>query len=78
VAELRAALLESLASGVSLQIDLRQCAVSVPVLQLLWTARQEAKHTGVSMTALASEAGVRAIHGAGFNEFFENPPLINL
>ncbi len=76
-AELKAALLESLAAGVSLQLDLRHCEMSIPLLQMLWTARLESKRLGVPLTALGSEEAIRIIRGAGFDQFFENPSLIN-
>ena len=69
-AELRARLLEGLASGRAIRVDLESLeAVDITVIQLLWAAGLESRQTGAQMTIGASEAFAGAVRDAGFEEF---------
>ncbi len=65
--ELKAMLLEWLASGSNLRLDLEAAEeIDVPQLQLLWAAAREAARTGVEVGCRASSAVAAAAHDSGF------------
>jgi ABC-type transporter Mla MlaB component len=71
-AELKSLLLEGLASGRTLQLDLKRIAeIDVTVMQLLQAALREADQAGTVMTARMSEAAESALRGAGFGIVIE-------
>jgi anti-anti-sigma regulatory factor len=70
-AALRASLLEALASGTDLRLDLdRATEVDVTALQLLWAAQYEARRTGKACTVAGAipEAVLHAAREAAFEE----------
>jgi anti-anti-sigma regulatory factor len=65
--ELKALLLEWLAAGKNLQLDLEGAEdIDIPVMQLLWVAAREAALTGVEITCRASRAAAAALRDSGF------------
>jgi anti-anti-sigma regulatory factor len=65
--EMRALLLEWLASGENLQLDLEATDdMDVTYMQLLWAAAREAAKTGVGIACHASEAASAAVRDSGF------------
>jgi anti-anti-sigma factor len=71
-AELKSLLLEALASGKDLQIDLQHATeLDLTALQLLWAARRQANDSGAAL-ALAgpiAEEVLAAASDAGFEKF---------
>jgi anti-anti-sigma regulatory factor len=66
-AELKTLLLEWLAAGKDLELDLERAEeLDITILQLLWAAAREATRTGVTMAGHASAAAIQAIGEAGF------------
>ena len=69
-AELKALLLEGLASGGELRLDLERAdEIDITVMQLLWAAGREAARAGSKVEVCLSEAAGIATRGAGFNAF---------
>jgi anti-anti-sigma factor len=71
-AELKKVLLEALASGRELRVDLERAAeLDVTALQLLWAAEREARRSGVGFTLAGRvpEAISAAAGDAGFEAF---------
>lgn len=69
-AELKRTLLEWLASGKELQLDLERAeAIDITVMQLLWAAGQEAVRAGIGMMSRVPEAAAMAARDAGFKRF---------
>ena len=76
-AELKGLLLEGLASGGDLKVDLERAEeIDVSVMQLLWAAGREASRTGSSLVIRGSEAAVMAARDAGFERFPGEPPQV--
>jgi anti-anti-sigma factor len=68
--ELKRALLEGLAAGRDLHLDLEQLAnFDISALQLFWAAGKEAARTGVKLVVPVTEAAARAAREAGFELF---------
>ena len=68
--ELKRLLLEGLASGSDLLVDLeRTDEIDITVLQLLWAAGREAGRTGARMVSLVSEPVAAVARDAGFERF---------
>ena len=66
-AELKALLLEGLASGKSLEVDFRAAEeIDVTVLQLLWAARREAERKNRVLVTQAPQAILQLALDAGF------------
>lgn len=69
-AELRNALLQGLASGRDLRLDLeRSEAVDVTIMQLIWAAGREADRTGAKVAIRVPESVSAAARDAGFEKF---------
>jgi anti-sigma B factor antagonist len=69
-AELKSVLLEGLASGKDLQLDLERAEeIDITVMQLLWAAGREADRTGARIVIHVSEAAGMAAREAGFERF---------
>ena len=69
-AELKNLLLQGLASGNDLRVDLEQAEeIDIPVMQLLWAAGREANRKGTSIAIQVSDAAARAARDAGFERF---------
>lgn len=67
---LKSVLLEGLATGGSLALDLeRVTEIGITTLQLLWAAGREASRKGTTISIRASEAAERAARDAGFGPF---------
>ncbi len=68
--ELKKVLLEGLASGQALQLDLERVGlIDITFLQLLWAAERIASQTGSGLVSSVSEAVAEAARGAGFTPF---------
>ena len=68
--ELKGLLLQGLASGNDLRLDLEQAeAIDITVMQLLWAAGREADRKGVSLAIQMSDAAATAAQDAGFERF---------
>jgi anti-anti-sigma factor len=68
--ELKQALLEGLAAGTDLHLDLEKLTIcDITALQLLWAAGKEAARTGVKFVAPVTEAAAQAAREAGFELF---------
>jgi anti-anti-sigma regulatory factor len=66
-AELKTLLLEWLAAGKDLELDLEGAEeIDITIMQLLWAAEREAARTGVGVVARASSAATIAVRDAGF------------
>jgi ABC-type transporter Mla MlaB component len=66
-AELKRLLLEGLASGQTLHLDLERLnEIDVAVMQLLQATLRETGHRGTSLAVQLSEAADIALRGAGF------------
>ena len=69
-AELKNLLLEGLASGNDLRLDLKNAdEVDITVMQLLWAAGQEALRTGARVAVRLADAAGTAAREAGFEGF---------
>lgn len=67
--ELKALLLEWLAAGKRLELDLDAVEeIDVTIMQLLWTASREAAQTGLEIVSHASSAALDAAHISGFDQ----------
>jgi len=66
-AELRSLLLEWLATGKDVELDLQRAEeIDIAIMQLLWAAAREAARTGVKIVGRASSAAAIAVRDAGF------------
>jgi anti-anti-sigma regulatory factor len=66
-AELKQLLLEWLAAGKDLKLDLEDVEeIDITIMQLLWAAGREAARTGAEVVGSASDAAIVAVRGAGF------------
>lgn len=69
-AELKRTLLEWLASGKDLQLDLERTeAIDITTMQLLWAAGREAVRAGAGIASRVPEAAAIAALDAGFKRF---------
>jgi anti-anti-sigma regulatory factor len=69
-AELKNLLLQGLAAGNDLRLDLEQAVeIDIPVMQLLWAAGREADRKGASLAIQMSDAAAMAAREAGFERF---------
>ena len=69
-AELKNLLLQGLASGNDLRLDLEQAeAIDITLMQLLWAAGREADRKGASLAIQMSDAAATAARDAGFERF---------
>ena len=69
-AELKNLLLQGLASGNDLRLDLEQAeAIDITSMQLLWAAGREADRKGASLAIQMSDAAATAARDAGFERF---------
>ena len=68
-AELKALLLEWLATGKSLELDLRRVEeIDITIMQLLWAAARQAANIGVECVGRASDAVMTAARDSGFDQ----------
>lgn len=68
--ELKKLLIEGLASGKEVQLDLERAEeIDVTVMQLLWAAEREAERAGLGLVSHVSEAAAAAAREAGFERF---------
>jgi anti-anti-sigma regulatory factor len=68
--ELKRLLVEGLASGRDLHVDLERVeAIDVTALQLLWSAGRDADRAGSAIVIRASEAANESARDAGFSGF---------
>ncbi|MGA3023498.1 MAG: STAS domain-containing protein [Bryobacteraceae bacterium] len=66
-AELKQLLLEWLAAGKDLELDLQGAEeIDITIMQLLWAAGREAARTGAGIVGRASNASILAVRDAGF------------
>ena len=73
-AELKSFLLEGLAIGKDLQLDLAGVEeIDITVMQLLWAAGRDAGRTGAGIMIHVSEAAGMAAREAGFERFPGEP-----
>jgi anti-anti-sigma regulatory factor len=69
-AELKNLLLQGLASGNDLRLDLEQAEeIDITVMQLLWAAGREADRAGARIAIRLSDAAGTAAREAGFERF---------
>ncbi len=71
-AELKQSLLDALATGVELQVDLASATeVDITAIQLLWAAQREAQKQGLAVVAAGPlpESWCSALQEAGFEKF---------
>lgn len=69
-AELKSLLLEGLAAGGDLRLDLEGAEeIDITIMQLLWAAGREARRAGSAIAIAVSEAAGRAAREAGFPQF---------
>ena len=69
-AELKNLLLQGLASGNDLRLDLEQAEeIDITLMQLLWAAGREADRKGASLAIRMSDAAATAARDAGFERF---------
>jgi len=69
-AELKQRLIEGLASGKALRLDLEHTGeIDITVMQLLWAAGREAARAGIGMVSRVPETAALAALGAGFERF---------
>ena len=70
VAEVKTVILQALASGKPLRVDLEQAEeIDITLLQLLWAVEREAGRTGARVIFCASESARNAALEAGFEGF---------
>ena len=71
-AELKELLVQALAYGTELHLDLEQVAeIDTAGMQLLWAAEREAERVGVRFAVRPSDAAANAMRDAGFADFPE-------
>ncbi|MGB6947325.1 MAG: STAS domain-containing protein [Bryobacteraceae bacterium] len=69
-AELKLALVEGLASGQPLELDLERAGqIDISFLQLLWSAEREAARAGLGFVSRVPESAAAAARVAGFERF---------
>ncbi len=69
-AELKRLLLEGIAAGGSLRLDLERAeAVDISILQLLWAVGEEGKRSGTRIEIRIPDAVARTAREAGFEQF---------
>jgi anti-anti-sigma regulatory factor len=69
-AELKDLLLEGLASGKNLLLDLEHAEeIDITLMQLLWAAGREANRAGAAIDIRVSDAAAAAAREAGFGRF---------
>jgi anti-anti-sigma regulatory factor len=69
-AELKEALLQGIASGKAVKVDLEHVGqIDLTVLQLLWAARREGAFVGAGCVSGVSEAVAGVARDAGFEQF---------
>jgi anti-anti-sigma regulatory factor len=69
-AEMKTLLLQGLASGSEVYVDLEQVEeIDIAVLQLFWAVEHEAGRTGARVVVHASEAARTTAREAGFDRF---------
>lgn len=69
-AELKNLLLQGLASGNDLRLDLEEAeAIDITMMQLLWAAGREASRKGTGLAIQVSDAAAMAAREAGFERF---------
>jgi len=67
-ADLKKRLLDWLAAGTHLELDLQRVdEIDIPILQLLWAAGRESAAKGARLVGPPSEAAARAAREAGFD-----------
>ena len=67
-AELKSQLLDGIASGKDLEVDMENAdEIDLSILQLLWAASRDATERGVAMVSHPSEAATLAARDAGFD-----------
>ena len=65
--ELKTLLLECLAAGKDLELDLERAEeLDVTIMQLFWAAAREATRTGAGIAGRASATAITAVREAGF------------
>lgn len=70
VVELRGALLEGLASGKELQLDLERAGkIDITFLQLLWSAERQAARAGSGFVSRVSKTAADVARDSGFEGF---------
>ena len=68
--ELKNLLVQGLASGNDLRLDLEQAVdIDIAVMQLLWAAGREAGRVGLSLAIQVPDAAAKAAREAGFERF---------
>jgi ABC-type transporter Mla MlaB component len=68
--QLKRLLLQGLASGNDLRLDLEQAGeIDIPVMQLLWAAGREADRKGTGISIQVPDAAATAAREAGFERF---------
>ena len=68
--ELKNLLLQGLASGNDLRLDLEQAEeIDITLMQLLWAAGREADRKGAGIAIQVSDAAATAAREAGFERF---------
>jgi anti-anti-sigma regulatory factor len=66
-AELKTLLLDWVAAGKDLELDLEHAEeIDITIMQLLWSAAREATRTGVGIAGRASNAALAGAREAGF------------
>ena len=69
-AELKGILLDCLASGKALVLDLERAGeIDVSILQLLWAAGREAAREGTGIASRVSDVAAGTVRDAGFEPF---------
>ncbi len=69
-AELKRVLLEGLASGQPLELDLERAGqIDITFLQLLWLAEQAAARAGLGLVSRVPESAAALARAAGFDSF---------
>jgi anti-anti-sigma regulatory factor len=69
-AALQGALLEGLASGTELQLDLERVGdIDITFLQLLWSAERDAQRAGSGFVSRVSPTAAAVARAAGFERF---------
>ena len=77
-ADLKSLLLEGLAAGKDLHLDLERVEeIDITIMQLLWAAGREAERTAARMIIRTSEAAGAAAREVGFDRFPGEPPQGN-
>ena len=68
--ELKQVLLEGIAAGTDLHLDMEQMGTfDITAMQLLWAAGRDAAHTGTKLVIPVTEAAAAVAREAGFDPF---------